>query len=172
MGVDIEVARQLRTQVAKCVTDKDLEGFAELCTADVVFVDPAFPAPFKGRTEVIEGLRTIFGAFPDLVYEPVGDPMISSDNTIGTRVHLTGTMRGPLDPPGFAPTHQPIDLHGFELYTLAGDARLKKVELFIDTLELGRQIGAVPPEGSPGDRLGVLLQRLTAWRARRRSDQS
>lgn len=171
MGVDIEVARQLTRQVAKLVTDKDLDGFAELCTEDVVFDDPAFPAPFRGRTEVIEGLRTVFGAFPDLVYELVGDPMISSGDTIGTRVHFTGTMRGPLDPPGFAPTHQPIDLHGFELYTLADDARLRKMELFIDTLELGRQIGAVPPEGSPGDRLGVLLQRFSARRARRRSDQ-
>lgn len=168
MGVDVELAREIRDRVAKLVTDQDLDGFAELCTDDVTFIDPAFPNPFSGKTEVIEALRTIFSAFPDLVYEPVGDPLISSDETIGTRVHFTGTMRGPLEPPGFAPTHQPIDLQAFELYTLAGD-RISKLELFIDTLELGRQIGAVPPEGSPGDRIGVLLQRLTAWRARRQA---
>lgn len=168
MAVDVELARQVRGRVARLVTDKDLVGFAELCTDDVVFIDPAFPEPFRGKTEVIEALRTIFAAFPDLVYEPVGEPLISSDETIGTRVHFTGTMRGPLEPPGFAPTHQPIDLHAFELYTLAGD-RIRKFELFLDTLELGRQIGAVPPAGSPGDRIGVLLQRLTAWRARSRA---
>lgn len=168
MGVDIEVAREVRDRVAKLLADKDLDGFAELCTDDVVFVDPAFPNPFEGKAEVVGALRTIFGAFPDLVYEPVGDPLISSDETIGTRVHFTGTMRGPLEPPGFAPTNQPIDLHAFELYTLAGD-RIERFELFMDTLELGRQIGAVPPQGSPGDRIGVLLQRLTAWRARRRA---
>lgn len=168
MGVDIERARDLRARVAKLITDQDLDGFAEMCTDDVVFVDPAFPEPFMGRSAVIEALRTIFAAFPDLVYEPVGDPLVGEDETIGTRVHLTGTMRGPLDPPGFAPTHQPIDLHGFELYTLDGD-RLERLELFIDTLELGRQVGAVPTAGSPGDRIGVLLQRLTAWRARRQT---
>lgn len=168
MGMDVELARVIRDRVAKLVTDQDLDGFAGLCTDDVVFVDPAFPNPFRGKTEVIEALRMLFSAFPDLVYEPLGEPLISGDETIGTRVHFTGTMRGPLDPPGFAPTHQPIDLEAFELYTLAGE-RISKFELFMDTLELGRQIGAVPPEGSPGDRIGVLLQRLTAWRARRRA---
>ena len=84
------------------------------------------------------------------------------------RLQAQQAEHGPLDPPGFAPTHQPIDLHRIELYTLAGD-RLERLELFIDTLELGRQIGAVPPEGSPGDRFGVLLQRLNAWRSRRQT---
>lgn len=168
MPVDADLARELVGRVATAVTAKDLDAFSELCTDDVVLVDPAMPAPFHGRGEVLEGLRTIFAAFPDLTYEPVGDPLVSpTDGTIATRVRFTGTMRGALDPPGFAPTNGPIDIEAIEVYTLAAD-RIRRIELFMDTLGLGRQIAALPPAGSTGDRFGVLVQRLTARRLRRR----
>jgi hypothetical protein len=41
------------------------------------------------------------------------------------------------------------------------------VRTVTDMLALARQTGALPPEGSRGERVAVLLQRLTAARRRR-----
>ena len=38
-----------------------------------------------------------------------------------------------------------------------------------DNLGLARQIGAAPPEGSRGERVGAMMQHLTARRMRRRA---
>jgi hypothetical protein len=47
------------------------------------------------------------------------------------------------------------------------DALFVRHEAFYDQFSLGSQIGAVPKPGSLGERIGLLVQRLTAWRMRR-----
>ena len=53
----------------------------------------------------------------DLHIEPDGPVLAAED---GTRTaapwRLRGTMAGPLDPPGFAPTHKPIELTGIDVW--------------------------------------------------------
>lgn len=167
--VDAEFVRDFVKRWADLVSEGDVDALVEASTEDVVFVDSGFPEPFHGRDAFRAALTNIFGAFPDLRYDPVGEPLLSLDGTVAaTRVHFTGTMRGRLDPPGFLPTDGPIDFSGVERFEFRG-GKVERVELLFNAMELGVQIGAAPAPGSAGDKLGRLLQRLQARRARRKA---
>ncbi len=156
------------TRWAGMVNRKEVEGLLSACTADVEFLDAAFPEPFIGQQAVRSLLDTIFTAFPDLSYQLLRKPLLSLNEPLAAiRVRFQGTMTGPLDPPGFAPTCGRVDFTAVELFEFA-DERISRIELVFNVMALGIQIGAVPAPRSPGDRLGVRLQHLQAWRMRRR----
>lgn len=168
-SVDADFVRGFVKQWADLVSAHDVDGLLKLATDDIVFVDAAFPEPFHGKDAFRSILAAIFGAFPDLRYDPVGEPLLSLDRTVAaTRVHFTGTMRDRLDPPGFSPTDSPIDFHGVERFEFT-DGKVRRVELLFNVMELGVQIGAVPAPGSGGEKVGLLLQRIQARVARRRA---
>jgi len=49
------------------------------------------------------------------------------------------------------------------------DGVLARWEGIYDVLAIARQIGALPRQGSPGERLGALVQRIGASRMRRKA---
>lgn len=55
-------------------------------------------------------LRQIFGAFPDLSFSLRDSRSCPRTTVVAVHLHMTGTMSGPLEPPGFAPTHAPISV--------------------------------------------------------------
>jgi hypothetical protein len=57
---------------------------------------------------------------------------------------LRGTMTDRLDPPGFAPTGQPIELTGVDMWRLR-DGQGCRLRVYTDVNAVARQIGAVPP---------------------------
>jgi steroid delta-isomerase-like uncharacterized protein len=149
------------------VNAHDVPALLDQCCEHVEFKDPAYPDPFVGRAAVGEIVQAIFRAFPDLAFELQARPFLSMDGTVAAiHVHMSGTMSGRLDPPGFAVTDSPISVHAVEMYEFH-DGRVCRIHLVFDMLDLGRQIGAAPPVGSRADRLGILLQRRTAKKLRR-----
>lgn len=56
-------------------------------------------------------------------------------------------MRGPVEPPGFAPTGRRMRMDGVDLWTMR-DGRIARYHAFYDMTELARQLGIVPPVGS------------------------
>jgi predicted ester cyclase len=165
--VEPQFVRDFVTQWSGMVNRKDIAGLLDPCTPDVEFLDSAFPEPFRGKDEVRTLMITIFSAFPDLRYEPVGEPLLSLDQTLAaTRVRFKGTMTGPLKPPGFAPTGSGVHFTAVETFKFAGE-QVSRIELVFNVMVLGLQIGALPAPRSPGDRLGIRMQHLQAWRMRR-----
>ena len=79
---------------------------------------------------------------------------------------MEGTHGGVIDPPGFAPTGKRIDIDGIDVWDFA-QGRIERYRAYYDMAALARQIGAMPPSGSAGERVGVLLQRTQARFARR-----
>lgn len=145
----------------------DIESLLVKCTEDVNFKDAAFQEPFVGKAAVREILSAVFRAFPDMTFRLLGDPFLSLDSArVGIRVEVTATMSGPLVPPGFAPTGAPIRVDAVELYEFH-DGLVSDIELILDMLDLGRQIGAAPEVGSAADRFGVRMQRRKAKRLQR-----
>ena len=71
-----------------------------------------------------------------------------------------------IDPPGFASTGKRIDIDGIDVWDFA-EGRIERYRAYYDMAALARQIGAMPPPGSAGERVGVLLQRTQARFARR-----
>lgn len=153
---------------------RTLDGarIAAECTDDTVWAVPGADPPLKGRSAVSQWLDGVFRMIPDAELEyPVGPPFIGADGTCAAaRWRIRGAMVGPMDPPGFAPTNRVVEDDGIEIYEEFQDGLLARCTIMFDRLHLAEQIGAAPAPGSPGERLGVLMQRLHARRARRRSE--
>ncbi|HKN92570.1 MAG TPA: hypothetical protein VJ622_20110, partial [Acidimicrobiia bacterium] len=74
---------------------------------------------------------------------------------------------GALDPPGFAPTGGMVEFRGIDTHDFRDDL-LAHVWTVTDVAAVAGQIGAMPPPGSIGEKLGVQVQHLMAKRLRRK----
>lgn len=145
----------------------DVDAIAELVTADVVWADPALPEPARGVAAVQQFMRDSFRTFPDLRFVESDPPHLSVDGEqVAWAWEMSGTMSGPADPPGFAPTGRSMCVQGVDLWTMR-DGRIARYRAFYDMNDLARQLGIAPAPGSSTERLAVAAQRLQA-RLRRR----
>jgi hypothetical protein len=110
----------------------------------------------------------MFRALPDVRVTLIDGPFLSLDRTgIAVRLRITGTMTGPLIPPGYAPTNGPVEFETAEFSRFERNLLSRHV-VVLDRLVLARQIGAVPPPGTLGERVGIWFQHVAARRARRK----
>ena len=138
-----------------------------LCTADVVWRDPLTNGRERGAGAVRRYLDSLWTAFPDMEMDWLGSPLCSSDAArISCRWRMTGTMRGSLEPLGFAPTGRRLDAEGIDLFELS-DGVVHAYEGFFDALGMAQQLGLLPAAGSAAERLAVAAQRVAARVARR-----
>jgi uncharacterized protein (TIGR02246 family) len=163
-----ERAQSLVARLHDAVNRRDAEAIAALCAPDVQWIDPAAGGVLDGREAVLRFHRDVmFRAIPDVRLRLLEGPHLSGDGSgIAVRVAITGTMTGPLDPPGFAPTGRRIAFETGEFSVLRGD-QLQRHVVMLDMLDLARQIGAMPRVGGLADRVGRRLQHLAAWKMRR-----
>ena len=131
----------------------DTDRVMSLCTEDTVWRAPSRPV-FEGKAAARVHLDSLFRAFPDLHFDYTIHAG-GNEPRAATEWHLTATMEGPLDPPGFAATGKPIDIEGACLYEFE-DGLISRHDVVYDGLELARQIKALPRS----DRMAVLMQRL------------
>jgi steroid delta-isomerase-like uncharacterized protein len=150
-------------RLGEAINSHDSDAIVALCSQDIVWVDPAAQTPLQGRDAVRRFHRdTFFRAMPDVRYEVVDGPYLSLDGTrVAVRAKFIGTMNGPLDPPGFAPTGRTVEFETAEFWEFDNDLLVRQT-VVIDMLALARQIGAAPRSGSLAERVVLLLQRLTA----------
>jgi steroid delta-isomerase-like uncharacterized protein len=164
--LDEQSSREFAERYADAWNSHDAERIEPLVTSDVVWLDPALPEPARGVNEVKDFMRRSWVAFPDLRFtsgpmwlEPHGESLTWS-------WRMQGTHDGMIDPPGFAATGKQIDIDGIDVWDFA-QGRIERYRAYYDMAALARQIGAMPPPGSTGERVGVLLQRTQARFARR-----
>jgi predicted ester cyclase len=148
----------------------DAVGIAELVTEDIVFEDPfIFPSGVCwGRA----GLRAVaerwWVAMPDLTFT-TEELFLSLDGTRAAHAWTGwGTLRGKLDPPGFAPTNTVLDMSGISQWEFR-DGLLAHLRENTDVYAVARQAGALPDPNTRKERIGVWVQRLEARRLRRRA---
>lgn len=135
---------------------------AELLTDDIVWADPALPQPARGIPAVQDFMRVSFRAFPDLIFSEPDPPHLTvTGDEIAWAWTMQGTMTGPVDPPGFAPTGRRMRVDGVDLWRMR-DGKIARYRAFYDTTDLARQLGIMPASGSRGERAMVAMQRLQA----------
>ncbi len=144
----------------------DPSAVAGLLAEDVIFHSSDVPETLHGRSQARGYLDMLFRAFPDqrlevLEYYRTADGLGAAD-----RVHWGGTMLGPFDPPGYTPTGRWVGMTAFGGFRFR-DGKVSWFQAIFDMLDIGRQIGAVPPEGSVADRMGLRMQQRFAKRSRR-----
>jgi glyoxylase-like metal-dependent hydrolase (beta-lactamase superfamily II) len=74
----------------------------------------------------------------------------AEDERCGVHWRLRGTFAGPGRFGGVAPTGSPLDIEGFDLVTVR-DGLIQHNDAFTDSMTFARQIGMMPPQGSPGE---------------------
>lgn len=165
--VDALFAREFLGRLHGAANAHDADAIAALCCADVVWEDPAAPHTLLGRDAVRSFHSDImFPALPDTHIEIIDGPYLSLDgNGVAARLRISGTMTGSLTPPGFAPTGGRLSFETAE-FSHFRDGLLSHHTVVLNMLDLARQIGAVPPAGTLGDRAGVWMQRVSAFWAR------
>jgi predicted ester cyclase len=151
------------------------EGFNEgklvladqLISPEAVNHDPAEPASLRGIRGPEVFKRTVMmyrAAFPDV--RITVDDVIASGDKVVLRWRSEGTHRGELA--GYAPTGARGSVTGISI-DLWKDGKVIESWSEWDNLGLARQLGAAPPEGSVGEKIGVALQRLIAGRMRKKN---
>ena len=147
--------------------DHDAGAMADLVTEDLVWEDPALPAAARGIPAVQAFMREAWVAFPDLRFDETDAPhRTAGGDDVAWRWRMRGTMTGPIDPPGFAPTGRAMEVEGVDLWTFRGD-RIARYRAFYDMNDLARQLAIAPAPGSRAEKAMVALQRLQARLIRR-----
>jgi steroid delta-isomerase-like uncharacterized protein len=114
---------------------------------------------------VPEDLRGFFGslfrAFPDFEME-VAD-MVAYGNKAAVRWTGKGTFTGPEKFQGLTATGASVEIEGLDLLTIE-DGKIVENRAYTDASELARQLGAMPPQGSLGEKamLGMVNARTGA----------
>jgi len=171
--VDALFAQQFLQRLHGAVNAHDADAVAALCCPDIVWQDPAAAHSLHGRDEVLRFHRDVmFPALPDAHIELIDGPYMALDGKgVAARLRISGTMTGPLTPPGFAPTGGHLSFETAEFSRFEGGL-LARHTVILDMLDLARQIGAVPKPGSVADRLGIWMQHMAAFWSRSHRDLS
>ena len=149
------------------LNERDVRHIPTLYTADIEFQDDGWPEIVHGHAEMERFLSTLWHAVPDCHFEILEGPYLSAHGRrLAARLRVSGTASGPLAPPGYAPTDGRVATEIGAFYELEGD-RVKRARIIINMNDIGIQLGAAPAPGSRGERLVVVMQRLTARRMRR-----
>src|ERR1700722_4878568 len=162
-----DLAEMSRRLLEETFNHGRLELVDQLVAADAVNHDPATPPELRALRgpEVFKRTVTMYrAAFPDV--QMIVDDVIAADDKVVLRWHSEGTHRGELA--GLAPTGVRGSVTGISIDRWK-DGKLAESWTEWDNLGLARQIGAAPPEGSIGERIGMGLQRLTARRMRQKN---
>ena len=164
-----ERARELFERAYALLNEHDPAHIPTVFTEDVVFEDDAWPETVHGHAGMERLLGAMWRAFPDFRFELLEGPYLTEDGGgAAARVRVTGTMKGPLDPPGFAPTGTRLATEYGGFYEFEGD-RIRRARIILNMNDAATQLGAAPMPGSRGERVVVLTQRLQARRLRRRA---
>jgi steroid delta-isomerase-like uncharacterized protein len=164
------------TTTAETVTHEWVEEFAErwtdawashdpdrllkLMTEDIVYDDTAWPETMRGHADVRRFLDYTWRAFPDIVFEGVGSPLVAAD---GPRAAFwwrgTGTNTGPIDPPGVPPTGKRVEFEGADFHEYR-DGKVARLRIVFDMADVSRQLGLLPDRDSAAEKALVAMQRL------------
>ena len=167
--ITAEFAREMCEAWQSAFNDHDADALAALVTEDVYFDDSAFYGGLAdGREELRSFMEAGFKALPDAQLDEA-EVFVSLDRRrSAVSWRLTGTHLGEIQPPGFAPTGRRIEAIGSEVFEYR-DGQIARATVRWDMADIARQIGALPPLGSRGERTGARLQRLKARRMRKQS---
>jgi steroid delta-isomerase-like uncharacterized protein len=115
-----------------------------------------------GVRELQEELR---GAFPDLRWEVLD--VIAEDRRAAVRWRASGTFAGPGTFQDFVANGAHLQMEGCDVLTFTAEDKLERLEAYIDSGDVARQLGVLPPAGSRAEsnltKLANVRTRARAW---------
>ncbi|HET9080285.1 MAG TPA: ester cyclase [Trebonia sp.] len=146
----------------RAFNEHDIDKVIALHTPDAVLEAPAVPGAVTGRAAIAGVFTSMLRMLPDLQF--IMDELevyLSDSGRVAARWHFTGTMTGPLEPPGYAPTGKKASVTGVCLYEFH-DGLIARHAIVYDSLGMLQQVGVMPATDSTQARLLVVLQRTMA----------
>lgn len=119
------------------------------------FWEPGAPDVIHGVVEmtVPADLHAWFGnlftAFPDFSFEVLD--VIAGEEKVAVRWHANGTFNGSGKFEGLLPNGRSVDVEGCDVLTIR-DGLIRRNDAHMNGAEMARQLGALPPAGSPPER--------------------
>jgi steroid delta-isomerase-like uncharacterized protein len=163
----LDPAEGSRRLLEETFNEGNLELIDQLVAPDAVNHDPAEPAQMRALRgpEVFKRTVQMYrAAFPDV--RITVDDVIAAGDKVALRWHSEGTHRGELE--GLAPTGARGLVTGISIDRWQ-DGKVVESWTEWDNLGLARQLGAAPPEGSVGEKVGMTVQRVMARRMRKQN---
>jgi hydroxyacylglutathione hydrolase len=107
----------------------------------------------------------LFAAFPDWRFEIL--QMVSEDELVSVRWRARATFAGPSRFQGFEPNGAQVEMEGCDVLTVR-DGLIQHNDAYLDSGDIARQLGLLPPAGSPAEaqlaRLANARTRAQGWR--------
>jgi steroid delta-isomerase-like uncharacterized protein len=153
-------AKQVATAYFAAIGRRDVDSLVELWEPggySHLYGMASLRAPEGHR----EWFGRLFGAFPDFAMEVVD--MVAYGEKAAVRWAATGTFTGPLRFEGLDANGARIEIEGLDLLRIR-DGLIRENRAYTNTTEIARQLGAMPPAGSVGERamLGAVNLRTRA----------
>jgi steroid delta-isomerase-like uncharacterized protein len=152
-------ATEIAKQYFQAAADRDVEAMVA-CWAEGGL------ERFVGQQELLapHGVREyfteLFAAFPDFRFEVLDTT--AARGRVAVRWRARGTFAGPGAFQGFAPNGARVEIEGCDVLTIA-DELISRNDAYLDGTDVVRQLGFLPPAGSPGE---ALLTRVANLRTR------
>jgi ketosteroid isomerase-like protein len=123
----------------------DLPALRQFWTEATVerFPDRTCQGPDEIATYFTEALAAISGWHMELL------SIAEQGEDVFVHWQLTGTHTGPIQ--GIEPTGKPVAIDGMDHFVIR-DGKIVSNFVVFDQMQYARQLGMMPPEGSPGDR--------------------
>jgi glyoxylase-like metal-dependent hydrolase (beta-lactamase superfamily II)/predicted ester cyclase len=125
---------------------------------------------FVGQQELLapDGVRQyfteLFEAFPDFHFETLD--LTTYRNRTAVRWRARATFAGPGRFQGFEPNGAVIDIEGCDVVTVVDDL-IRHNDAYVDSGDLARQLGFLPPSGSPAEtgftKLANVRTKIQKW---------
>ena len=133
-------------RVFDAINAHDVAALREVWAPDVV---ERFPdKTCRGQEELAAHFTGLFAALPDFRMEVLRT--VEDGETVFAHWRLTGTHTGGQFS-GIDPTGKAIVLDGMDEFAIR-DGKVASNFVVFDQMEVGRQLGLLPPDGSPPDR--------------------
>ncbi len=157
-----EQALRLCARIVALHDNRDASAIGKVFAEDAVYDHASWPTPVRGRSVIRQLLTAVWRPLPDFGVELLHGPWLSEDGrSFAVHGRVFGTMSGPLDPPGLAPTATRMSSEFTGFYEFDGE-QLRYGRVMFDANDIARQLGALPPQGSVGEQLVVRMQRVQA----------
>jgi steroid delta-isomerase-like uncharacterized protein len=122
---------------------------------------------------VREFQNELFGAFPDLRWEVLdvvpgsGNGDGTDDGKVAVRWRATGTFAGPGSFQGFMANGAHLEMEGCDVLTINAEGKLEHLDAYLDSADVARQLGVLPPSGSSAElgltKLANTVTRVRSW---------
>jgi steroid delta-isomerase-like uncharacterized protein len=127
---------------------------------DATYEDSVWPVTMHGHGDIQKLLTAAWRAFPDMHFELVEGPYRLGQSKAALWWRASGTMTGPLDPPGYAATGRSWEFDGVDFMEYR-DGRIITLRVIFDMADAARQAGLIPQLGSRLGKITVRAQRLS-----------